>query len=35
MAEPQINHRERALSLVQARGILRARDFKVTGTSGL
>jgi predicted transcriptional regulator of viral defense system len=31
MAEPHIPHRERALSLVKARGIARARDFKQAG----
>ena len=31
MAERHINHRERALSLVQDRGIARARDFKAAG----
>ena len=31
MAKRHINHRERALSLVQDRGIARARDFKAAG----
>ena len=31
MTERHSNHRERALSLVRARGIVRARDFKVAG----
>lgn len=31
MAERHSNHRERALNLVRARGIVRARDFKAAG----